>query len=252
MDVHRQIRCAEIWGGITAVDQDIATTSLSLSIHSAPCRGEAGGDIYYVSVCGGDQLTRIAIADLQGHGEEVSAMSRRIYTSLTDHLSETDNCVVLQELNQFALEQGFEAMTTAVVVSFRRWDQTMSFTYAGHPPVLLRQKAGAQWNAIAVPASPGLINTALGIFADARYEQHTVALGGGDRFCVYTDGVTDCPNPDAEAFGDRRLRALLNTLSDQPLAEAKRRVLDALRAYAGGPLDADDTTLVLAEVAGVA
>ena len=103
--MHHQIRCAEIWGGIERVDQDVSTSSLAISIYSAPCEGLAGGDIYYVSVCGGDQLTRIAIADLQGHGEKVSAMSRRMYASLLDHLGDLDNGVVLAELNRFALER---------------------------------------------------------------------------------------------------------------------------------------------------
>jgi sigma-B regulation protein RsbU (phosphoserine phosphatase) len=248
MNIHHHIRCAEIWGGIQAVDQDVSTSSLDMSIYSAPCDGEAGGDIYFVSVCGGDQVTRIAIADLQGHGEQVSAMSRRMYDSLLDHLSDTDNRVVLSELNQFAFEQGFEAMTTAVVVSFLLYDSTLSYTYAGHPPVLLSQKHGGVWSPVEIPRSPELFNAALGVFPEARYEQATLTLGHGDRFCVYTDGITECPDPQDEPFGDRRLRDLLRQVNDRALPAAKIHVLQELQAFAGGPLTADDTTLVMVEV----
>jgi serine phosphatase RsbU (regulator of sigma subunit) len=247
--VHHQIRCAEIWGGVEAVDQDVYTSSLAISIYSAPCAGAAGGDIYYVSVCGGDQLTRIAIADLQGHGEAVSAMSRRIYSSLLDHLGDLDNCVLLTELNRFAMDQGFEAMTTAVVVSFLLADGTMSYTYAGHPPVLLHQRGRAAWVALEPPRSS--VNPALGVFQDAVYEQWTMPLGARDRFCVYTDGIIECPDAQEQPWGALRFREALAKHDERPLPEAKVGVLAEVERFAGGTIAADDATLLMVEVRGV-
>ena len=60
-----RIRCAEIWGGILAVDMDMTTAGLSASIFSTAHDGDRGGDMYYVSVCKWDYLTRLAIADLR-------------------------------------------------------------------------------------------------------------------------------------------------------------------------------------------
>jgi sigma-B regulation protein RsbU (phosphoserine phosphatase) len=251
-NVHHRIRCAEIWGGIAAVDQDVSTSSLSISIYSEPCEGEAGGDIYYVSVCGGDQLTRIAIADLQGHGEQVSGMSRRIYESLVEHLGDLDNGVVLSEMNRFAIEQGYEAMTTAVVVSFLLSDGLLSYTYAGHPPVLLKQRKGGDWSRVELPADSGLTNPSLGVFDDALFEQGTLPLAPGDRFCLYTDGVTDCPDPADQPFGERCLRDALARHDQHPLSTAKAGILNELRRHAAGPLTADDTTLLMVEVMAVA
>ena len=57
-----RIRCAEIWGGILAVDTDMTTAGLSASIFSTAHDGDRGGDMYYVSVCKWDYLTRVAIA----------------------------------------------------------------------------------------------------------------------------------------------------------------------------------------------
>jgi sigma-B regulation protein RsbU (phosphoserine phosphatase) len=247
-NIHHHIRCAEIWGGITAVDQDVSTSSLAISIYSSPCQGEAGGDIYYVSVCGGDQLTRIAIADLQGHGEQVSGMSRRIYQSLVDHLGDLDNAIVLGEMNRFAIEQGYGAMTTAVVVSFLLQDGALSYTYAGHPPVLLKRSKGADWSAILLPNGNQGTNPSLGVFPDAHFEQGTLPLAAGDRFCVYTDGVTDCPSPGDQPFGVQRLRDVLSRYDDQPPAAAKAGIVEELRAHADGPLKDDDTTLLIVEV----
>lgn len=246
--MHHQIRCAEIWGGVEAVNQDVSTSSLEISIYSSPCEGAAGGDIYYVSVCGGDQLTRIAIADLQGHGERVSAMSRRIYTSLLDHLGDLDNRVVLTELNRFAIEQGYEALTTAVVVSFLLEDGTMAYTYAGHPPVLLRKAPGAPWDALEPGRSHVGMNPALGVFDDAAYEQWTMRLDAGDRFCVYTDGIVEYPNASQQPWGANRFRDALAQQDHRALTDAKAAVLAEVERFAASNTADDDVTLLMVEV----
>jgi hypothetical protein len=46
----------------------LVTAGLSASILSTAHDGDQGGDMHYVSVCKRDYLTRIAIADLRGHG----------------------------------------------------------------------------------------------------------------------------------------------------------------------------------------
>jgi serine phosphatase RsbU (regulator of sigma subunit) len=45
-----------------------------------------GGDIYYFGVCKGDTITRLAIADVTGHGEAVSEISQYVYDSLKAHM----------------------------------------------------------------------------------------------------------------------------------------------------------------------
>jgi hypothetical protein len=45
-----------------------------------------GGDIYFFGVCKGDTITRLAIADVTGHGEAVSEISRFVYDSLKAHM----------------------------------------------------------------------------------------------------------------------------------------------------------------------
>ena len=74
---HR-IKCAEIWGGILSIDMDITTEGLSASIFSTAHDGNCGGDMYYVSVCKWDYLTRMAVADLRGHGCVCPACARRL------------------------------------------------------------------------------------------------------------------------------------------------------------------------------
>ena len=81
-----RIQCAEIWGGIRNLEQDVCTSSLVASLYSASCEGGKGGDIYYFGVCKGDTITRLAIADVTGHGAAVSEISQYVYDALKAHM----------------------------------------------------------------------------------------------------------------------------------------------------------------------
>jgi sigma-B regulation protein RsbU (phosphoserine phosphatase) len=89
-----------IWGGISSVDTDVVTGGLGASVYSAASHGVRGGDIYYFGVCGYHMLTRVAIADLQGHGEDVATLSNWLYDLLRERLNSLDGAGVLEDLNR--------------------------------------------------------------------------------------------------------------------------------------------------------
>ena len=82
-----RLECSGIWGGIRNVDLEITAGKVIGSIYSAACcEGGKGGDIYYFGVCKGDVITRVAIADVVGHGEAVAEVSQYVYASLQAHI----------------------------------------------------------------------------------------------------------------------------------------------------------------------
>ena len=83
---HGRLECKGIWGGIHNRDIEIAAGKFIGSIYSAPSEGGRGGDIYYFGVCKGDVISRLAIADVVGHGEVVSEVSQYVYDSLKAHM----------------------------------------------------------------------------------------------------------------------------------------------------------------------
>ena len=85
-DSDGRLKCDEIWGGIHDRDMEVSAGKVVASIYSAACCGGKGGDIYYFGVCKGDQITRLAIADVTGHGKAVSEVSRYVYDSLKRHM----------------------------------------------------------------------------------------------------------------------------------------------------------------------
>jgi|SRR5580700_10011340 hypothetical protein len=66
------VRCSEIWGGNGNADLDVCTNGIKASVYSLPCGSERGGDVYYLSACTHEMITRMVVADVRGHGERVS------------------------------------------------------------------------------------------------------------------------------------------------------------------------------------
>src|SRR5579863_10302204 len=137
-----RIKCAEIWGGILAIDTEVSTPGLSASIFSTAHDGDRGGDMYYVSVCKWDYLTRIALADLRGHGGQVSRLSAWVYDSMQKRMNTTPGNKILWDLNGEVKTRGFSAITTAVVVGYHSGQQKLYFSYAGHPPAYVQHQGG--------------------------------------------------------------------------------------------------------------
>jgi sigma-B regulation protein RsbU (phosphoserine phosphatase) len=237
-----EIHCAEIWGGASVKEGDVATPAVRAAIHSSASGAAKGGDLYYFSVCAYDTLTRIAIADVRGHGEAVSHLSEWLYQSLEARMNDSDGASVLTDLNAIVRDRGFEAITTAVVATFHRDKGLLYYSYAGHPPLMLG-RTGHDWKPL--EAEGGL---PLGILPNAKYQQEQIRVEPGDRLFFYTDGVAECPGPDEALFGDEQMSATLNRSNGAPLSEIRRNMRDGLTNYAGGSLEHDDTTFLLVEV----
>jgi phosphoserine phosphatase RsbU/P len=243
-----RIRCAEIWGGNGSVDTAVCTGNVTAAIYSEACGADAGGDIYYFSVCSMDKLTRVAIADLRGHGAEASALSGWLYDALQERMNTPDGAGILAQLNELAREKGFQAMTTAVIASYYSETGRLYVSYAGHPPILV-QRRGEGWASLPGPPAPGMANLPLGAFAGVRYDQFETELGAGDRLIVYTDGVSERAREDGEFFGEERLLEALRRTSARSVEEVKAEILDRLRQHSNGAGKDDDATLLVVEVA---
>ncbi len=82
----QRIECKVIWGGIQNIDTEVTAGKFIGSIYSAASEGGQGGDIYFFGVCKVDIISRLAIADVVGHGEVVSEVSQYVYDSLKAHI----------------------------------------------------------------------------------------------------------------------------------------------------------------------
>jgi sigma-B regulation protein RsbU (phosphoserine phosphatase) len=244
-----KIECSEIWGGNRGDQLDVETSGVRASLFSRACDGGKGGDIYYFSLCDSDLVTRIAIADVMGHGSVVSDTSQSLYDTFKRHMNSADSSVVLADLNAAAVERGHKSMTTMAVASLHRVDGTLCFSYAGHHELLVARNGSSEWNALQSEGDERRLGgIPLGVDPNARFAQGCVGLSAGDRLFLYTDGVIEAPSPDGEEFGRARLLDVLTQASDHELGQVRTRVLEALLAHTGHSMTHDDVTLIAAEI----
>ena len=242
-----QINCGQIWGGVHDINVDTVTSGVRASLYSAAFDGAKGGDIYYFSVCDSNLLTRIALADVVGHGEAVSLTSQWLYQALEHNMNSPDNAAVLSNLNRAAVGHGYDAITTAAIVTYYLDTETFYFSYAGHHAALFRAGTNEQWLQAELAQDGGHNNIPLGVDGDAHYTQDTLALHSGDAVFLYTDGLIEAPNAAGERFGLTRLFDSLNTLTTDPGA-VKFGVLEAFQQHVGELGPSDDVTFIAALV----
>lgn len=242
------VRHDEVWGGVHSDDLQAATSGVVANLYSRACDGGKGGDMYYFSVSASDMLTRIAVADVLGHGKAVSEIGEWLYGTLASRMNNAEGNQVLADLNRMAAERGYKALTTAVIVTYYRPDSSLYFAYAGHPPIFLRQTSTGQWQPVELDEGPGLGNLPLGVDSEMRYDQQRIPLAQGDRLFLYTDGLVEAPDADRQVFGNDRLVRALEAGPGRTAREVKDAVLAALRQHTGGNLSHDDVTFMVVEV----
>src|SRR5262245_27281934 len=161
------LRCMEIWGGIEPVESSVRTPGLDLWVYSRPFEGdEQGGDVHFVTLCGGGVITRIVVADVSGHGSSVAEFSAMLRTLLRKHINNKSQSRVVERLNQeFAERARLSRFATAVVATYLTSSDELSISSAGHPRPLHFRAAEGTW-AVLMPESDGrggLSNLPLGL-----------------------------------------------------------------------------------------
>ena len=82
----RHLACAETWTSNKRTESLVELPGLTAWVDSLPVGpGHAGGDVHYVSVCPSCIVSRIALADVSGHGQAFfysagNAETNRMYT----------------------------------------------------------------------------------------------------------------------------------------------------------------------------
>jgi sigma-B regulation protein RsbU (phosphoserine phosphatase) len=249
---HR-LRCSEVWGGIRDEDVDADSAGLHASLYSRSCDGGGkGGDLYYFSVCDADSLTRVAVADVVGHGGGVSEVSAWLFDAMRERMNDLEGNGVLEQLNMLAADRGLKAMTTAAVAAFYREDSNFYFSYAGHHAALFWRRGERIWREAKLSDDGGdadvVNNLPLGVLPEGMYDQASLVLAAGDRLALYTDGIIEARSPGGELFGLGRLRATLDRHAGDSPAAIKRAVLDAVDRHAAYAPPDDDMTLLIVEV----
>lgn len=119
--------------------------------------------------------------------------------------------------------------------------RTARYCAAGHPPLLFWRAHDAALDRI---ESNGLL---FGVPIDSDYPTREIPFSPGDRFLLYTDGLSEPENSSGEPFSDHRLEQLLRDNHSRPAAELSLLLLSEVRAWQppSTPQQDDITFLVI-------
>jgi len=245
----RQMACLEIRGGNRLAVCGTELPGLNAWVSCRPLEpATRGGDLYYLSVCSRGSISRVIIADVEGHGETVSAVAERLRIALREHVDDWDQSALVRRLNDGFLKGRVEGQyATAVLLSQYAGTGELLFTNAGHPLPLWYRAASRQWTLLedTTPYSKILADLPLGMIPGTDYRQTAVQLEPDDLILLYTDGVSESQNERREQLGIDRLLAIAAGLPKTTAAAAGESLLAALAEFRGAAPSTDDETVVV-------
>src|SRR5262245_14156592 len=243
------LQCMEIWGGNQATDRAVATPGLDLWAYSRPHEGaEGGGDVHYVSLCGGGMITRFILADVSGHGASVAELAKSLRTLMRKNINRKDQSRLVQALNrEFAELAKLSRFATAVVATYLTKGDVLTVCNAGHPRPLYRRAATGEWAFLAHDGadSAGPSDLPLGILDETGYTQVELPLGRGDLVLLYTDALTEAEDAAGRQLGEAGLLDLVRRLDPTNPAAVPATLVAELDAFRGGRPAGDDLTFLL-------
>lgn len=252
MAASHRMRCMEIWGGVSAASRSINAPGMDAYVYAEPHEGgDAGGDVHYLSMCGGGNIARMLLADVSGHGEHVSQIALGLRTLVRKNINRIDSSKMAQDLNaQFSELAEVGKFATAVMTSYFAPTKQMVIVNAGHPRLLWYSAAKRLWRMLSNEDpdhidTRGPMNLPLGVIGDTGYCQFAVTLQPGDLIVAYTDALIEAKSPDGRLIGEEGLLGLIRTLDTRHPEQLAQSLLARLKDYRGGKPADDDVTLVV-------
>jgi phosphoserine phosphatase RsbU/P len=245
----RRLACAETWAGNSETANVVQFPGLTAWVYSVPAGTDhVGGDVHYASVCPSCIVSRIALADVSGHGGTVAALGEKLRELMQVYLRDLEQIALMRDLNQ-ALRQDFsDHYATMVAVGWHGRRGLMVVTNAGHPPPLWFRASREEWTWLEShqPEVPGRVaGLPLGLLPDVTYDRVVVKPQPADVVVLYSDGVSEATNPAGTEIGRDGLLDLVRAIDVRSPAALGTRLVDALRTFRGGEPPQDDQTIIV-------
>jgi sigma-B regulation protein RsbU (phosphoserine phosphatase) len=217
--------------------------------------GHIGGDLvglFRVSE------TRVGIygIDVAGHGIASALMTARLAGYLTGSSPEQNVALTIDDMGIYSMrppeevcgilnrliseDMETEHYLTMLLADCDLRTGRIRIAQAGHPnPLILRADGRIEF-----VGSGGM---PVGLLQDAEYSAFDAILHPGDRFLIYSDGVTECPNRENTLLDDDGLTAMLRRNARFRGPRLLEAIVSDLVDYVGGEDFPDDVSAVLLE-----
>lgn len=198
---------------------------------------EVGGDLYDFFALDADHLC-LLVGDVSDKGVPAAifmAMAKTVLRSVAD-ISLSPAEILYQANNELSRDNDESMFVTLLLMIFNRQTGMLRYANGGHNPAYLQRVDG---HLQTLPADNGI---ALGVMEGMDYLDAEIQLQSGDSVLLYSDGVTEATNTQAELFGEARL---VHCIQQYPASSAQAlnsHLLSAIQQFVGDAPQADDIT----------
>lgn len=223
--------------------QDLSEfNGIEISTFMQPARFVAG-DLYDIIPLDENRLG-VFIGDVSGKGISASLIMAQTVSLFRIFARSIPNpAEVLRELNKELCKILQARFVTALYLIVDLQSHLITASCAGHNPII-SCKNGDKEISIVLPIS----GPPLGILESLEYEYFNRPINKGDKFLLYTDGISEAKNKKGEEFGIERLKSLFlrykHLSGKQVLDELKKDVFK----FCKGLTQHDDITLILLNI----
>ncbi len=218
-----------------------------------------GGDNIFSRVirdhAGNARGTLLLLYDAMGHSmktTEINALAAKAVGEYVDSVSlskmETELLSprkIVSLINGKIAEkyEGEGIFLTVLCVLFDRGNGTLTYANAGHEPPFLVDASGK---------ASSLLQTQLiaGIDPAFHYREHSMPLGPGDIFCVFSDGIVEAENSEETIYGRSGISKLLEEHRDGTPGDMVACVLKGLKEHLGGLPLKDEVSIIVVKLKG--
>lgn len=217
--------------------------------------GHVGGDMVgYFAVS--DSVVGLFSLDVSGHGVASAMIAARIAGMLSE-ASPDQNISIMRcpdgsmcdlppdiaagRLNDLMLKEVQTDRYFTICIAFLNLDTgQVRMVQAGHPnPMILR--ADGRVDMVGDGGMP------VGLIPGAEFSSFEIQLAPGDRLLMYSDGLTECPDPNGDMLDDEGLIALMQTHRAMQGGDFLARLRVSLQEYAQTSEFPDDLSALLLE-----
>lgn len=205
---------------------------------------ECGGDLWAWRELSDDRVL-LVIADATGHGAAPALLAAVAKGTIDAHWvlkgGDLDPGQLLSALNRAVFRAGRRRyLMTAFAAVADLSTGRLTFANAGQNFPYVMGERGLE---------PLVARgDALGSAPETTYETRGRNLEIGDRVILYTDGFIDAGTPERDPFGEKRFRAAISGLQQQPAVRVPDLLIARVEEYLEGAIVTDDMTCVAFEL----
>jgi sigma-B regulation protein RsbU (phosphoserine phosphatase) len=234
----------EIARGIQAgllPEKSFSVAGLTTASRYVPASSVAGDFYDFLPKEGG---LGVLIADVSGHGVPAALSASMVKVAIRAQRDWADDPArVLSGLNSILCGNLQGQFVTAGYLYLDPGRGALAYAGAGHPPLLAWRGREKKVESM---EENGLM---LGIFPEGSYKSMVRPLEPGDRFVLYTDGITEAPSLSGEEFGMERFKSFLAEHAGRSAQELCDALVKHVTAWSGNSArqQHDDLTLIVVD-----